>query len=292
MRIAAVCAIYGGYDLIPPVPEGVDDAVLITDVPVRSGWRNVVEPSDAHPRLAAKRPRCRPDLYTDCEASLWMDGSVHVLDDRFVRLVREKLSQHELVLWDHPEERDCFLQEANHCHDWPKYREGPLLQQAAHYLSEGMPEHFGLWATGSIARLHTERMQRLGDAWLTEMERWTIQDQVSLPYLLWREAIAPGTFGLDQLDNDMVVIMAHAQELRDHRRTILELESRIIVTAGRAHDLEMMYANRTAELERIQARRSVRAVLALARLLGRSIAALRRSAPSREDASASSSDSD
>jgi preprotein translocase subunit SecF len=76
------------------------------------------------------------------------------------------------------------------------------------------------------------------------------------------------------------------------RRTILELESRIIVTAGRAHDLEVMYANRTMELERIQGRRSVRAVLALARLLGRSIAALRRSAPSREDASASSSDSD
>jgi hypothetical protein len=69
MRLAAVCAICG-YDLIPPVPEGVDDAVLITDVPVRSGWRNVVEPSGAHPRLAAKRPRCRPDLYTDCEASL------------------------------------------------------------------------------------------------------------------------------------------------------------------------------------------------------------------------------
>ena len=43
MRLAAVCAIYGGYDLIPPVPEGVDDAVLVTDVPVRSGWRNVVD---------------------------------------------------------------------------------------------------------------------------------------------------------------------------------------------------------------------------------------------------------
>lgn len=151
MRLAAVCAIYGGYDLIPPVPEGVDDAVLVTDVPVRSGWRNVVEPSDAHPRLAAKRPRCRPDLYTDCDASLWMDGSIHVLDGRFVQLARVKLAEHELVLWDHPEGRDCFLQEAQHCHDWPKYRDGPLLAQAAHYLAEGMPQHFGglpqVWLT-------------------------------------------------------------------------------------------------------------------------------------------------
>jgi hypothetical protein len=266
MRVAAVCAIYGGYDLIPPVPEGVDDAVLITDVPVRSGWRNVVEPSDAHPRLAAKRPRCRPDLYTDCEASLWMDGSVHVLDDRFLALVRVRLAEHELVLWDHPEDRDCLLQEAEHCHDWPKYRDGPLLEQARHYLEEGMPEHFGLWATGSIARMHSPRMAALGDAWLAEMERWTIKDQVSLPYLLWREGIAPGTFGLDQLDNDMVVIMAHAQALRDHRRTVLELESRAINATSRADYFEMMFHRTKAEYERLLGRKAVRLALAVAAL--------------------------
>ena len=266
MRIAAVCAIYGGYDLIPPVPEGVDDAVLITDTPVRSGWRNVVEPSGEHPRMAAKRPRCRPDLYTDCDASLWIDGSVHVLDDRFVRLVRERLSQHDIVLWDHPEDRDCFLQEAQHCHDWPKYRDGPLLEQAQHYLDEGMPEHFGLWATGSIARSHTDRMRALGDAWLDEMKRWTIQDQVSLPYLLWRDGIVPGTFGIDQLDNDMVVVMAHAQQLRDHHRTILGLESELIHVRGRADDLVVLLDRERAEKERLLARRSVRIALWLASL--------------------------
>jgi hypothetical protein len=266
VRLAAVCAIYGGYDLIPPVPEGVDDAVLVTDVPVRSGWRNIVEPSDAHPRLAAKRPRCRPDLYTDCEASLWMDGSVHVLDERFIRLVRTKLEEHELVLWDHPEDRDCFLQEAQHCHDWPKYRDGPLLEQAQSYLSAGMPEHFGLWATGSIARRHTPRMAAFGDAWLDEMERWTIQDQVSLPYLLWRDGIEPGTFGIDQFDNDMVVIMAHADELRNHRTTILELESRAINATSRADYFEMMFHRTKQEQERLLNRKAVRIALAVASL--------------------------
>ena len=264
MRLAAVCAIYGGYDLIPPVPEGVDDAVLVTDVPVRSGWRNVVEPSGARPRLAAKRPKVRPDLYTDCEASLWMDGSVHILDDRFVRLVREKLEEHELVLWDHPEDRDCFLEEARHCHDWPKYRDGPLLAQAEHYLAEGMPEHFGLWATGSIARRHTDRMRAFGDAWLDEMERWTIKDQVSLPYLLWREGIEPGTFGIDQLENDMVVVMAHAQELRNHRTTILDLESRIIHLEGDLYWVRADLEKERAEHERLRRRRLVRLALRLA----------------------------
>jgi len=267
VRIAAVCAIYGGYDLIPPVPEGVDDAVLITDVPVRSGWRNIVEPSAAHPRMAAKRPRCRPDLYTDCDASLWMDGSVHVLDGRFIELVRSRLESHEVVLWDHPEGRDCLLEEAQHCYDWPKYRDGPLLDQAQHYLDEGMPEHFGLWATGSIARRHTPKMQRLGDAWLEEMERWTIQDQVSLPYLLWRDRIDPGSFGLDQLDNDMVVIMAHAEELRDYRKTVLGLESDVIRLKDEVMWLQRSRDQLREDLQRIESRRSVRAALRLTRSL-------------------------
>jgi hypothetical protein len=187
-----------------------------------------------------------------------------VIDGRFIELVRSRLEEHELVLWDHPEERDCFLQEAKHCHDWPKYRDGPLLEQAQHYLDEGMPEHFGLWATGSIARRHTPRMAAFGDAWLAEMQRWTIQDQVSLPYLLWRDAIVPGTFGIDQLDNDMVVIMAHAEELRNHRTTILGLESQAINATSRADYFEMMFHRTKQEQERLLNRRVVRIALAVA----------------------------
>ena len=261
MRLAAVCAIYGGYDLIPPVPEGVDDAVLITDVPVRSGWRNVVEPSHDRPRLASKRPKCRPDLYTDCDASLWMDGSLHVLDDRFVQLVRQKLEQHEIVLWDHPEDRDCFLQEAEHCHDWDKYRDGPLLEQAQSYLAQGMPEHFGLWAAGCIGRRHNDRMRELGDAWLDEMQRWTIKDQVSLPYLFWKEGIEPGTFGIDQLDNDLVALMAHAQELRDHRRIVLGLESELIAVRAEVDHFRVVFPRLEAEHGRLRRRKAVRLAL-------------------------------
>ena len=266
MRLAAVCAIYSGYDLIPPVPEGFDDAVLITDVAVRSGWRNVVVPSDAHPRLAAKHPKARPDRYTDCDASVWMDGSIHAHGGGFADLVRAKLEHHDLVLTDHPEDRDCLFQEAEHCQDWPKYRAEPLREQAAHYRSAGMPEHFGLWAAGCIARRHTEGMRALGDAWLAEMERWTIQDQVSLPFLLWRDRIDFTTFGVDQLDNPLFDVMAHAQELRDHRRTILDLESRAINATSRADYFEMMFLRTKAEHERLLARKVVRLALGVAAL--------------------------
>jgi len=262
--LAAVCAIYGGYDLIPPVPDGFDDCVLVTDHPVRTGWRNVVEPSGLHPRLAAKRPRVRPDLYTDCEASVWMDGTAHLRDSRFAALSQEKLRDYELVVWDHPEGRNCFLEEAKHCFDWPKYADGPLLEQADHYLSEGMPRGFGLWATGCIARRHTDRMKMFGDAWFDEMERWTIQDQVSLPYVVWKQRVRIGTFGLDQLDNDLVDWVPHAPDIRGHRNTVLELESRIIHLESDVKDLSVALNNANIQLERVLSRKVVQIALSVA----------------------------
>jgi len=85
------------------------------------------------------------------------------------------------------------------------------------------------------------------------------------------------------------VIMAHAQELRDHRRTILELESRIIVTAGRAEDFEALFAQKNEELLRLRQRKAVRTANALARpfrgplvLLRRAVARLRGTSGQRD----------
>jgi hypothetical protein len=276
MRLAAVCAIYGGYDLIPPVPEGVDDAVLVTDVPVRSGWRNVVEPSDAHPRLAAKRPKARPDLYTDCEASVWLDGSTYILDPQFLSLVREALKRHELVLWEHPEDRDCMMQEALVCHDWPQFRDEPLLMQARHYLDSGMPEHFGLWAAASIARRHTESMRRFGDAWLAEMRRWTSKDQVSLAYLLWREGIVPGTFGLRQFENSFVAHLPHAHELSGYRIALPRLQHRVHELEVESAALRAVLQSEKAQHARLRSRKAVRLSLRLADCLGKAVRLFRR----------------
>jgi hypothetical protein len=263
--IAAVCAIYGGFDLVPPVPEGFDDCVLVTDVPVRSGWRNVVAPSVLSPRLAAKHPKCRPDLYTQCQQSVWLDGSAHVIDDSFAEQVRGLLQRADLVVWDHPEDRDCLYQEADHCHSWPKYRSEPLREQVEHYRQLGMPDRFGLWALGSIARNHTEEMRDFGDAWLAEMSRWTIQDQVSFPFLLWAQGLEVETFEGDQLENRFVRWAPHADEVWNHRRTMLSLESEIIHLRGDIDHLTVALTNVNAELARLLRRRVVRAALALAR---------------------------
>jgi hypothetical protein len=74
----------------------------------------------------------------------------------------------------------------------------PLREQTAHYRSEGMPEHFGLWACGTLVWRRTVQAETFGRAWLDENVRWSTRDQVSFPYLRWKMPLDFGTFPLSQ----------------------------------------------------------------------------------------------
>lgn len=205
-----------------------------------------------------------------------MDGSIHVRDGSFAERIRGLLAEHELVLTDHPEDRECLYAEAAHCQDWPKYVDEPIRAQTQHYRSAEMPEGFGLWAAGCIARRHTPAMRRFGDRWLEEMERWSIQDQVSLPFVLWRDGVPFTTFGVDQLDNPYFDLLPHAQEVGDHRRTVLALESRIIHLEDDVGWLQKDVREAQIELEALRRRRAVRAALRVAQAFRPVVRFLRR----------------
>ncbi len=196
--IALVTAVYGAFDVVQRAPKGFDDCVLVTDrrhARVGSryrGWRVVHLPRAGTPaRLASKLPRCRPDFFTDCSTSVWIDGSFSVVDGGGLATVaRELLTEHDLVLAIHPESDDgwwgagrkCLYDEAVFSAKMPNYASEPVIEQAEQYLAAGMPRGWGLWANGLPARRHNARTAELGMAWLSEIERWSVQDQISLPF--------------------------------------------------------------------------------------------------------------
>lgn len=214
MGLAIITAIFGSYDELQPLPagHGFDDAVCVTDNPylAADGWRIVMaQPSENHPRLAAKRAKMMPWEYVSTDASVWIDGSRRVANIDFRAFVERHLSQHDLVMWDHPENRDCLYQEAAYCQDWGKYSAWPIREQVAAYRTEGMPEHFGLWCASVIGMRHTAQVKDFGAAWLAEQHRWSIQDQVSLPYLLWKLNKGIGTWDAHEFNNEFIQYHPH-----------------------------------------------------------------------------------
>lgn len=217
MGLAVITAIFGDFDELRPLPpdHGFADAVCITDnTQLRAdGWRMIVQPGAQHPRLAAKRPKMVPWLYTRHSTSVWIDGAFEIVDKRFAAFAADHLRQYDFVVWQHPEPRNCLFQEATYCQDWPKYCGDPIREQVASYRAAGMPEGFGLWAAGTVGMRHTADAKGFGWAWLDECHRWSIQDQISLPFLLWSRQKTFGTWDAHEFHNDLLRYHHHKRAL-------------------------------------------------------------------------------
>lgn len=196
--VALITAIYDSYDeLKPTMPQrGVSvDWVLVTDdetlkdVPAVRGWRVVFEPRPGvHPNRAAKHPKYEPWKYTEAPASVWVDASFRIVSEQ---LAVEALSFADpIAQFAHPW-RGCLYAEAKESAGLSKYAGEPVLEQAEGYRAAGHPENWGLWATGVIARRHTDAVRELGARWLAETYEWSFQDQISQPFALRETGLRP-----------------------------------------------------------------------------------------------------
>lgn len=203
MRIALITSVFGDYDPIRPYNSkwGFDDAVCVTDDSECQGWRKIYEENKFNPRLLSKKVKMTPWNYTDCDAAVWIDGSIEITSNDFRNWIEPLLEKKDLWVWQHPEKRIDIKDEADACCNWPKYNQYPINEQVDFYYKDGFPKKWGLFATGVIAWKFTEKSKHFGKMWLEEQHKWSIQDQISLPYLLWKEGFEFGTFPANQYDN-------------------------------------------------------------------------------------------
>jgi len=201
LDLTVVCAIYGNYDPLPPVPTGFDYAIMVTDEPLQetNGWTNIVFPSKFFsPRLAAKLPKFRPDLFSNTQHNVWVDGSLRDSNGWLAKNAKEMFEAgEEFIVWKHPG-RDCLFDEATFCLGVEKYKFEPFERIMKQYSDEGMPKKHGLYACGSIGFKTTQTTIDLGNEWFVQNVKNTIQDQVTLPYVLWKKNITPAIWPGEQ----------------------------------------------------------------------------------------------
>lgn len=193
MKATVLTAIYDGYDTLQafPVQDVECETICVTDNPtlLGSGWQRIVyEPrAGVHPNLAAKAPKMCPWRYTDADLTIWIDGSIMVQSRSFVR----EMCDFTFAQFAHPQ-RDCIYDEREASRYW-KYDGLPLDDQVAYYRSLGHPPHWGLWNGCLIVRRHSPELEKFGEAWLGECERWSFQDQISEPPMLRLHDLRPET---------------------------------------------------------------------------------------------------
>jgi hypothetical protein len=197
-KVAVITSLYGGYDVpAPHVPQHLPpdteaEYVLVSDRDYDCPpWRAVVEPRpQLHPRLGAKFAKCRPDAYADADVYIWCDANVRVCDQEFISWCLAGLGDADIAVPRHPD-APRISDDMAIALTQPRYAALPLRQQVAHYAADGYPEDFGNWWTGVMARTGYAAGAVFGDAWLSEMIRWTYHDQLSLPYVMWKHGLSP-----------------------------------------------------------------------------------------------------
>jgi alkaline ceramidase TOD1/glycosyltransferase MUCI70-like protein len=215
--VAIVSSVYGQYDRLRPVFDQTGlsvEWVLVTDkAPSDSlGWRVVIEERPGvHPNRAAKKAKFLPWTYTEAYASIWIDGSFQVISPNFAR---EAIGYAKpIAQFKHPW-RDCLYQEAICTVAINRYapQQALIEEQSKFYRENGHPEHWGLWATGVIARYHTPSVRALGYSWMSDVNEWSFQDQVSQPYSLRQARLYPECFPGDYFSSPWIRYMGHKHE--------------------------------------------------------------------------------
>lgn len=216
--VAIYTAIFGGYDGLIEQPDipGVDYICFTDDPDLRSSqWDVRMAPARyTHPRMSAKWFKALAHkALPEYGITIWIDGGTRLLTRQFVDVVVTCLEGADLALFRHPV-RDTIRAEAEFCTPLPKYAGQPMIEQVEHYSAQGFADDNGLFAGGILGRRHPSReIQRFGRLWLRENRKWTYQDQLSLPYVLWKLGISPAVIPQPLWGNGLFDFVEHASDL-------------------------------------------------------------------------------
>lgn len=209
-RVVLYSASFGGHDEPPEIWDADCDLVLFTDNEKlrRKTWKIKLRGKydrDYGPRSARMRAKYYKltsvthfrQLY---QYSVWIDAAFWVHHGKgFVDHCLSHLRD-GIAFYPHPAEHRTLEREVEYALQMPKYDGEPLAQQVQHYREQGF-QGGRLLCGGVIAREHTEKISKLEHAWYDECERWTSQDQLSLPYVLDKHSITPGLIPGDIYSN-------------------------------------------------------------------------------------------
>ena len=163
-----------------------------------------------HPRLKAKIPKMLEWKFVDSDWYVWMDSSVKLKDIDPVDKILDYLNNKPLCLFKHSYgdtiefEAKRVIQSLKKKAPYieQRYKGEPIKQQLIHYL--GDPCFIDNSLFGMTFFVYHKSASSLMEKWFTENLAWTIEDQISFPYVLQKSGLEYSLFdGFIDGENDI-----------------------------------------------------------------------------------------
>ena len=132
------------------------------------------------------------DILQQYDYYIWIDGNITLRDhfvDHLIQLFENNLSA-ELIVYKHREkdgypDRTSITEEVRFCKDWVKYNQQNLDGQLYDYKQNGFNDDVGLFQLCAFYRKKQPAVNTIFDLWWNHNLKYSYQDQISFPYVLW-----------------------------------------------------------------------------------------------------------
>ena len=166
------------------------DLICFTDRDITSkNWKIINVECDGDFRRKAREIKIKCDKFIDFDVCLFID-SKFTINCNLNDFIKKNLVN-DIVLMDH-NKRSCSYDEANFCIKQGIGKKDLIEKQINSYIKEGFPKKFGLYATGILIRRNTQEVINFMKQWYNEVEKYSCRDQISFPYVLWKNPMEIG----------------------------------------------------------------------------------------------------
>jgi hypothetical protein len=221
-KIAVITSIYGGYDELKEQHIKNKDQVdwyCFTDNAncASNGWTIITTPyhkinetddnkhfknsiselidqdKKTYNMMSAKYYKIKTheiDILKKYDYFIWTDGSLY-LRDHFIENVQSLINKgNELIHFKHSV-RTNISDEVEVSIKMKKYASQNILEQQQVYVSDGFKDDVGLFENTAFIRKNDEKRNRLFDEWWLHNIKYSFQDQISYPYVIWKTDTFP-----------------------------------------------------------------------------------------------------
>lgn len=159
--------------------------------------------------LGIRKYKVLPHLYfKDFNTSIWVDGNLLIKKDlrQFAKIYGKGS---DFLCFPH-EQRRCIYDEGIEVMRIHKAPKSITIQQMAYYLQEHYPEDNGLLWCGFMIRNHNNpKIIKIMQEWWEQINRFSKRDQISLPYVLYKNHYHYDLCDLNLYDNEWIGVGKH-----------------------------------------------------------------------------------
>lgn len=190
-KIVIYTALFGDYEelLDPKFIDDRFDYVCFTDNPdLKSNvWEiRLIDNMNLDNVRKAREVKILPHKFLkDYDYSIWVDAGFQIVGDLYDFINRESTGKSMLAIIH--SDRNCVYDEAEVCIKSQKDDINRIKNQVNNYKKNHFPEEFGLIESGFLFRKHNDPdLINVMEDWYFEVVNFSKRDQLSLPYVLWK----------------------------------------------------------------------------------------------------------